>query len=430
MNRQKTTTQAHHETYGTPTLGGGILQRKCGCGTHSTGGNQCASCQKEKTTGRMQRVATSANHIDEAPPIVNEVLSSPGQSLDQATRGFMESRFHHDFSSVRVHVDRKAAESAGAVNALAYTVGRNVVFGPGQYAPGTSEGQRTLAHELMHVVQQQGSSTGGTGRLSVGSANDPSEQQAQQAENIITAGPRAGAVGGPWSSGQITANAGNTLYRRVNPRFVSCNPPTAAIEATTGADPAGTIAAANARAIEMLTNVIDELQFTRNNILAGAEASSPTVSDGLAQIITNRFHLDPSDRNIWTRRGEGTVDVLIRRFKGARQILDDGAMRYECLGGANVDFTFGGVRCAGPGCGGETRAVSCAGASRLVLCEPWWTDSLDEQATTLLHECFHMYFGHIRDQGSPNLANAHCYDHFVTDFNGIPVQAGFEDACP
>jgi hypothetical protein len=66
----------------------------------------------------------------------------------------MEPRFGHDFSGVRVHTDRKAAESARAVNAEAYTVGRDVVFGAGRYAPGTGEGHRLIAHELAHVLQR------------------------------------------------------------------------------------------------------------------------------------------------------------------------------------------------------------------------------------------------------------------------------------
>jgi hypothetical protein len=91
----------------------------------------------------------------EVPPIVHEVLRSPGQPLDPATRAFFEPRFSHDFSQVRLHTDTKAAESARAVNALAYTVGQDVVFGTGQYAPQTGEGKKLLAHELTHVMQQQ-----------------------------------------------------------------------------------------------------------------------------------------------------------------------------------------------------------------------------------------------------------------------------------
>jgi hypothetical protein len=88
------------------------------------------------------------------PPVVNAVLRSPGQPLDAETRAFMEPRFRRDFSGVRVHTDAQAAESALAVDALAYMVGRDVVFSAGRYAPGTTEGRRLLAHELAHVVQQ------------------------------------------------------------------------------------------------------------------------------------------------------------------------------------------------------------------------------------------------------------------------------------
>jgi len=81
-------------------------------------------------------------------------LRGGGQPLNPATRAFMEPRFGHDFSQVRIHTDGKAAESTRAVNALAYTVGRDVVFGAKQYAPETMNGQRLLAHELTHVLQQ------------------------------------------------------------------------------------------------------------------------------------------------------------------------------------------------------------------------------------------------------------------------------------
>jgi hypothetical protein len=90
----------------------------------------------------------------EVPPTVHEVLRSPGQPLDPETLTFMESRFGQDFSQVRVHTDEKAAESAQAVSALAYSVGQDIVFGVGQFQPQTGGGQHLLAHELTHVVQQ------------------------------------------------------------------------------------------------------------------------------------------------------------------------------------------------------------------------------------------------------------------------------------
>ncbi len=114
------------------------------------------SPQSQIAAGLLQRLSTNANeHEPETvPPIVHEVLRSPGKPLDQDTRAFFEPRFGHDFSHVRVHHDTQAAESARAVDALAYTVGRNIVFAPGQYTPETSDGKRLLSHELTHVVQQ------------------------------------------------------------------------------------------------------------------------------------------------------------------------------------------------------------------------------------------------------------------------------------
>lgn len=88
------------------------------------------------------------------PPIVHEVLRSPGQPLDPNTRSYFEPRFGHDFSQVRVHTDRRASESAQAVNARAYTVGHDIVFDAGQYRTLDVEGRQLIAHELTHVAQQ------------------------------------------------------------------------------------------------------------------------------------------------------------------------------------------------------------------------------------------------------------------------------------
>lgn len=129
------------------------IQRACACG----GG--CPRCRtkqpgEEHDGVQVKRVESSDLAQTVVPAIVHEVLSSPGQSLDTVTRVFMEPRFGHDFSQVRVHADDTAAESASAINALAYAVGRDVVFGAGQYQPHVIEGRRLLAHELSHVIQQ------------------------------------------------------------------------------------------------------------------------------------------------------------------------------------------------------------------------------------------------------------------------------------
>ena len=139
-----------HQATDSPLITGCLLQRKCACGQH-TGGGECEECQKKKQT--LQRKEGSGAESVGVPPIVREVLRSPGQPLDPVTRSYLEPRFGRDFSHVRVHVDTRAAESAQAVNALAYTVGRNVVFGAGQYQPQAMAGKALMAHELTNLIR-------------------------------------------------------------------------------------------------------------------------------------------------------------------------------------------------------------------------------------------------------------------------------------
>ena len=125
------------------------VQRKCACG----GSGECEECKEKEETMQRRTAATATPYT--APPIVHDVLRSTGQPLDNHTRAFMERRFAHDFSQVRIHADAKAAESAGAVDALAYTVGQHIAFASGRYAPATREGSRLMAHELAHTIQQR-----------------------------------------------------------------------------------------------------------------------------------------------------------------------------------------------------------------------------------------------------------------------------------
>ena len=114
---------------------------------------KCAACEEDE---KLQKKPAGPQRAAEAPAIVHEVLRSPGRPLDPASRAFFEPRFGRDFSRVRVHADDAAAESARAVQARAYALGCDIVFGAGQYSPATSEGKRLVAHELTHVVQQGG----------------------------------------------------------------------------------------------------------------------------------------------------------------------------------------------------------------------------------------------------------------------------------
>lgn len=172
----------------------GLVQRKCACGNHTVAGGECAACEKNKSglqrklgigasndpleleadriadqvmetpanstvssaPLRIQRFSGQANGDSvSAPASVDRVLSSSGRPLEPTLRQDMEQRFGHDFSRVRVHSGVAAEQSAREVNANAYTVGHNIVFGQGQFAPKSMTGKRLLAHELAHTIQQQ-----------------------------------------------------------------------------------------------------------------------------------------------------------------------------------------------------------------------------------------------------------------------------------
>lgn len=172
----------------------GVLQRKCAsCGSH--GAPECAECKSKKrlqaqlsigashdplemeadrvadqvlSAPRHPAVSASRPHIqrstsqtianaDVAPASVDRVLASAGRPMEPTLQQDMEQRFGYDFSHVRIHADAPAGQSAREVNAHAYTVGRDIVFGAGRFAPATDGGRRLIAHELTHVVQQTGS---------------------------------------------------------------------------------------------------------------------------------------------------------------------------------------------------------------------------------------------------------------------------------
>ncbi|HEU0016072.1 MAG TPA: DUF4157 domain-containing protein [Longimicrobium sp.] len=119
------------------------------------GGSGAPSIGPAPAAVQMKAGGPGGAEVAQAPPVVHDALRSPGQPLPASARAFFEPRFGHDFGQVRVHADPLAARSAASVNAAAYTVGNHVVFGSGRYAPESGEGQRLMAHELAHVVQQR-----------------------------------------------------------------------------------------------------------------------------------------------------------------------------------------------------------------------------------------------------------------------------------
>lgn len=172
-----------------------ILQRKCACGGTPGPTGECEECREKRLalqtklkvnepgdmyeqeadrianevlTGsanapisgappRIQRLPGPSNGQGGAVPAsVNKVVASPGEQLEPAIRAFFEPRFGHDFSQVRIHTGVHAEEAARSIHAQAFTAGDHIVFAAGGYAPGMEPGRSLLAHELAHVVQQNG----------------------------------------------------------------------------------------------------------------------------------------------------------------------------------------------------------------------------------------------------------------------------------
>lgn len=128
--------------------------------------------------------------LSHLPPAVRSGAQGSGQALDKNTQAEMSARFGHDFSRVRVHVDAHADEAAEAVGAKAFTLGEDIVFSGGRYAPGSADGERLLAHELTHVVQQAqwGIPSFAQDSLSLSRRGDNAEMEARTTAEQVIAG--------------------------------------------------------------------------------------------------------------------------------------------------------------------------------------------------------------------------------------------------
>jgi hypothetical protein len=221
MSRQ-IASQTHQQKPTATPFASGFLQRKCACGNHTVGGAACNECSKKKRLGlqtklkvnepwdiyeqeadriadqvmampansKVSRVPPSiqrhtgepAGQRDTVPTSVDQALASPGRPLELSLRQDMEQRFGCDFSRVRVHTGATSAQSAGDLNARAYTVGHDVVFGGDGFAPATQAGQRLIAHELAHVIQQASAVPATLPQM-----GPPGDSQEREAEGLATA---------------------------------------------------------------------------------------------------------------------------------------------------------------------------------------------------------------------------------------------------
>lgn len=316
---------------------GGILQRTCAsCGQHTVAGGGCSECDMKKSL--LQRNPSNSKVTNGVPPMVHEVLRSPGQPLDAATRAFMEPRFGHDFSGVRVHTDSRAVQSAQAVNALAYTMGRDIVFGDGLYRPRTSEGNKLLAHELAHVVQQNSSKVDNVQTAKISEPSDALEQEADHAAQSVLAGTPA-----------------------------SVSPAAAGLVQRLGANPGCTPAQAN-----LIHQAIFNARGWINKAIPALEGS-PLSATALASLR----------RNFGPTYGVAANASLIHdRLVAARRAM--GANSYSCAT-APADAICAAGSCGWSGVGSHASTI-CSN-NTLGAGNTW-----QFQAGCMLHEAFHATF--------------------------------------
>jgi hypothetical protein len=321
---------------------------------------------------RRQRTLDNQNV---APPMVHDVLRSLGRPLDGATRSFFEPRFGHDFSRVRVHAEGQAPDSAHSLNALAFTVGSNVVFAAGQYRPQSLTGQKLLAHELAHVVQQskEVTHTGASEPLTMVPATDPSEREADRiADAVLHTETNASVVGGGVAPGGL--QRGLALQRQPNPTLgtqgttTGTQGTTQGTQATTQATPCATLLAATT------SEAVRQIQQANKSLnLFAAEQVYPLdrKDPGTPEHQRVAAHLQA------TFNTTDAIDVEAISFRLARleRALSGGEVQMSC-----------GTGCGG-GAGGNVLEGYSPGPFHFTLCAT--NASPPRLATTMIHECAH-----------------------------------------
>lgn len=391
-----------------------LLQRKSSCDARTGFDGECDDCRQKN----MQRSALSseleAQSSSSIPPTVQDVLRSPGQPLDVHSRAFMEPRFGHDFSQVRVFADSRAEHAAEAVQARAFTYGRNIVFGPGEYAPATAQGKTLLAHELAHVVQQSHNLPSGA-PSEIGPGNDPAEVEAEHvADSVVSSETLI-------SPAQISQSTAGMISKQAKPPSrVNC--------------PAGHHGApANAEDILDSVEMLAILATTLASAALGSlqlDAVLPGIGQGGGftmpagpglQHYSGRFGLPPAaGKGKFRNRLSGATfasqaQALVEETKS----LQDRYSRIsDFLGGSKNRFRCITNPTTVGGCTGDCAVGAAFGCPTVImLCPRFWTFSLDVQSQLLIHEAAHTVFRIYHDH---NFRHADCYAAYAADARGVP----------
>lgn len=328
-----------------------------------------ARLSRAADTGAVARRA-AGDGADSGVRSIGTGMSAP---LDAATRHYMEPRFGRSFADVRVHTGADAVSSARALDAVAYTVGADVYFGAGAYAPDSQSGRRLIAHELAHVVQQSATS------------------------------PR--------------------IQRAVDPAHVNCTANTH--EAPD--DPVAALGSIDDLARHMALGSSHLLSFEA--LLFRDPTFGPSdVSDayrrrfGAPQAVSGGFRnrFSGNVRATSEQAAQEEMQTLSERFRLLHTYLS-GRITYRCrpLG---VQFTIGG--CTGR-CAANDLAHSCVpqDARTIVLCPAFWTDlTMEQQAGAVIHEAVHMrlnFSPHLATTVTQRGRNPECYTSFAADIYGF-----------
>jgi hypothetical protein len=314
-----------------------------------------------------------------APPIVHEVLRSPGEPLDAASRAYFEPRFGHDFSRVRVHADAKAAESARAVNALAYTFGRDIVLADRR--SGTSASSRgLLAHELTHVLQQPNAGNAGAA-VQVGETDSAAEKEADRVASAIVADHEG-----------IPAVHSETpsIQRQVNPGEIA---PTPCDKAHSDAiqDAENKAAGWVGKAVKWIEDHRDHIK-KRTKMGTGFRSAGPQIFSEL-QILERNFRISDVMRGMHTSfPSSADADYNDETFNNWGKADFDILQKLNSVKIGALNFNCQQTSPKGQQ-GAEIVGFAVPGSSNFTIC----TKSFDQQSDptktgVVLHEAFHASF--------------------------------------
>lgn len=277
-------------------------QRACACGECPTCWNVQAASERLQT----KRVEATDSGGEAAPPVVREILRSPGQPLDAATRAFFEPRFGHDFSRVRVHADSLADQANRSIRAHAFTYGRGIAFRRGAYDPGSIQGKTLLAHELTHTIQQ--------------SHGNNSEEAGGRVFNSGHAGAAAGSpkVG-------IGKGAGGVMKPTTAPGHKTSNP--------------YIVQRQSSGATQTVREQIEAALKSRDaaDVKAITDVNQATVEEKLEliRILLDQWWVGPRDelkiKELWESFGEELLPLIVKNKKLWDDCISAGAELKELL---------------------------------------------------------------------------------------------------